>query len=185
MCWPLCSHSLVINFYSLQPNMKYILITFLFFGYSAHAQESKQFTIEGKVKQPMTVDLNTLKAYKTVSLDSITIFNHLMVRKSSIKKVKGILLKDLLAKVEITAESPKVLSEYYLVCTATDGYKVVLSWNEVFNSKTKNNFLILTSFQPDPAKAEKGDIALIAPGDEASGRRFVKGLSKITILRVN
>ncbi len=108
-----------------------------------------------------------------------------MARKSTIKNIKGVPLKELLAKIEIIAERPTVLSEYYLVCTATDDYKVVLSWNEVFNSKTANNFLILTSFDSDPAKAEKGHIALIAPNDVASGRRFVKGLSKITILRVN
>lgn len=165
--------------------MKYLIPILLLFGLATSAQESKQFIVDGKVKQPMNVDLNTLKAYKTVARDSITIFNHLMQRKSSIKNIIGVPLKELLAKLEIVAESPKVLSEFYLVCTATDGYKVVLSWNEVFNSKTSNNFLILTSFETNPIKAEKGNIAMIAPGDEASGRRFVKGLSKITILRVN
>ena len=165
--------------------MKYLIPVLFLFGLSASAQESKTFTVEGKVKAPMVVDLNALQVYKTVSLDSIVIYNHLMVRKSSIKNIKGVPLKELLAKIEIIAENPTVLSEYYLVCTATDGYKAVLSWNEVFNSKTANNFLILTSFDTNPAKAEKGNIALIAPGDEASGRRFVKGLSKITILRVN
>ncbi len=167
--------------------MKYLIPFFLFIviGLSVQAQESKQFTVEGRIKKPMTVDLNSLKAFHTVTIDSIIIYNHLMERKSSIKKVKGVPLKELLAKLEIDAETPKVLSEYYLVCTATDNYKVVLSWNEVFNSKTSSNFLVLTSFEPSPAKQEKGNIALIAPGDEASGRRFVKGLSKISILRIN
>jgi hypothetical protein len=43
--------------------------------------------------------------------------------------VKGVLLKDILIKVEIDAETPKVLSEYYFVCIASDNYKVVFSWN--------------------------------------------------------
>lgn len=165
--------------------MKYFVAIFLLLNLSSNAQESKSFTVDGKIKQSLTFDLNALKAYKTASLDSIVIYNHFMQRKSSIKNIKGVPLKELLANVEITAESPKVLSEYYIVCTATDGYKVVLSWNEVFNSKIANNFLILTSFDTSPVKAENGSIALITPGDEASGRRFVKGLSKITILRVN
>ncbi len=175
----------LINYYLHTHKMKYLIPIFLLFGLTVKAQESKQFVVEGKVKQQMTVNLNMLKDYKSVSIDSMTIYNHLMVRKSVLKNVKGVLLKDLLAKVEIDAPSPTVLSEYYLVCTASDNYKVVLSWNEVFNSKTMNNFLILTSFEANPAKAEKGNIAMIAPGDEASGRRFVKGLSKITIFRVN
>ena len=108
-----------------------------------------------------------------------------MQRKSSIKNIKGVLLKDILAKVEIDSSAPKTLSEYYLVFTATDNYKVVYSWNEIFNSPTGNQVLVLTSYDTNPAKAEKGNIAIITPSDFATGRRFVKGLSKISILQVN
>ena len=165
--------------------MKYLIPILFLFSLSATAQESTSFSIEGKVKQQMIIDFALLQTYTSVSVDSIVIYNHLMARKSSIKNIKGVPLKEVLAKIEIIAERPTELSEYYLVCTANDGYKVVLSWNEVFNSKTANNFLVLTSFESNPAKTEKGYIALIAPNDIASGRRFVKGLSKISILRVN
>lgn len=165
--------------------MKYLIPVFLLFAFGVQAQETNYFTVEGEVKNPMNVNFETLKAYPSVDLDSIPIYNHVMQRKSVLKNVKGVSLKQLLSKLEIVTNSPTLLSEYYLVCTATDNYKVVLSWNEVFNSKTSNNFLILTNFKPDPAKATRGNIALIAPGDEASGRRFVKGLTKITILRAN
>ena len=166
-------------------NMKYIAIALLFFGFTAQAQESKQFTIEGKVKNALTVTLADLKQYKSVSLDSMAIFNHLMQRKSSIKNIKGVLLKDILSKIEIDTDSPKKLSEYYLVFTATDNYKVVYSWNEIFNSPTGSQLLVLSSYDTDQAKAEKGNIAIITPSDFATGRRFVKGLSKISILQVN
>ena len=96
--------------------MKYLLPVFLLFGLSVHAQESKLFTVDGKVET---------------------------------------------------------------------NYKVVLSWNEVFNSKSDNNILLLTSFDANPAKAEKGNIAMIVSTDNATGRRFVKGLSRITILQAN
>ncbi|MBB6237256.1 hypothetical protein HDC90_001876 [Pedobacter sp. AK013] len=165
--------------------MKYLIIAILFLSFAANAQESKQFIIEGKVKKPLTITLDNLSTYKSVSLDSMTIFNHLMQRKSSIKNIKGVLLKDILAKVEIDAASPKALSEYYLVFTATDHYKVVYSWNEIFNSPTGNQLMVLSSYDTDPVKTEKGNIAIITPSDFATGRRFVKGLSKISILQVN
>ena len=165
--------------------MKYLLIALVFVAFTAKAQESKQFTIEGKVKHTLTVNLADLKQYKPVSLDSVTIFNHLMQHKGSIKNIKGVLSKDILAKVEIDTDSPKKLSEFYLVFTATDNYKVVYSWNEIFNSPTGNQLLVLTSYDTHPAKAEKGIIAIITPSDFATGRRFVKGLSKINILQVN
>ncbi|MFW0717859.1 molybdopterin-binding protein [Pedobacter sp. N23S346] len=165
--------------------MKYLFAILILFCIKSQAQESKQFTVEGSVKKKLTVDLASLADYKMVNMDSLVIYNHLMQRKSSIKNIKGVSLKEILSKVEINEVSPKKLSEYYLVFTATDGYKVIFSWNEVFNSKSENNILILTDFIADPAKAEKGNIAMIATSDLATGRRFVKGLTKISILKAN
>ncbi len=165
--------------------MKYLFAALIFYCLKGQAQESKQFTVEGSVKQKLTINLTSLSAYKIVSLDSLVIYNHLMQRKSSIKNIKGVSLKEVLGKVEIDEASPKKLSEYYLVCTATDGYKVVFSWNEVFNSKSENNILILEDFVTDPVKAEKGNIAIIVTTDAATGRRFIKGLSKISIHKAN
>jgi hypothetical protein len=144
-------------------NKNYLITALLFLSFAVNAQESKQFVIEGKVKAPLTVTLDNLSTYKSVSLDSITIFNHLMQRKSSMKNIKGVLLKDILAKVEIDAASPKTLSEYYLVFTATDNYKVVYSWNEIFNSPTGNQVLVLTGYNTNPTKIEKGNIAILHP----------------------
>ncbi len=166
-------------------SMKYLIIALLLLSFVVNAQESKQFVIEGKVKVPLTITLDNLSAYKSVNLDSMIVFNHLIQRKGCIKNIKGVLLKHILDKVEIEAVSTKTLSEYYLVFTATDHYKVVYSWNEIFNSPTGNQLMVLTSYDTDPIKAEKGNIAVITPGDFATGRRFVKGLSKISILQVN
>ena len=165
--------------------MKYLFSILILFCIKSQAQESKQFTVEGSIKQKLTINLASLSAYKTVNLDSLVIYNHLFQRKSSIKNIKGVALKEVLEKVEINETSPKILSEYYLVRTAKDGYKVVFSWNEVFNSKCENNILILTAFDTDPAKVEKGNIAMMVTTDVATGRRFVKGLNKISILKTS
>jgi len=139
--------------------MKSILVLFFVITvFSASAQKeiiptTENFTIEGKVKKDLTVSLADLSAYKSYSFDSIVITNHLGERRSSLKNVKGILLKDILEKIEIDSESPKVLSEYYIVCIASDNYKVVFSWNEIFNSNTGNSVYILTGHDGKPASA--------------------------------
>ena len=94
------------------------------------------------------------------------------------------LLKDILDRVEIDAETPKLLSEYYLICIASDNYKVVFSWNEIFNSSTGRSVYIITSQDGKPASALDNRIALVSPKDQMTGRRYVKGLSKILIERV-
>lgn len=145
---------------------------------------TENFTIEGKVKKNMTVSLADLSSYKSYSIDSIVITNHLHERKSSLKKIKAVLLKDILDKTEIDAENPKVLSEYYFVCIASDNYKAVFSWNEIFNSNTGKSVYIITGQDGKPASALDNRIALISPKDDATGRRYVKGLQKIVVERV-
>ena len=157
--------------------------------FSASAQKeniptTESFSIEGKVKKGMTISLADLSSYKSYSIDSIVIANHLKERRSSLKKVKAVLLKDILDKVEIDAENHKVLSEYYLVCIASDNYKVVFSWNEIFNSNTGKSVYILAGHDGQPASALDNRIALVSSKDDTTGRRYVKGLQKIIIERV-
>ena len=164
--------------------MKQLLLLILFVCLSANAQINKTLTIDGAVAKPVIIKFDELKSYKTVTLDSLTIFNHKMERKSSLKKLKGVLLKDVLAKAEFSVNSPKVLSEFYIVCIADDGYKVVFSWNEIFNSPTGDHALILTEVDGLPVINQKEGIILVTPTDKATGRRYVKNLSKISIQQV-
>jgi len=166
-----------------------LLLVLAFTVFSASAQKeniptTENFSIEGKVKKSLSLSLADLSSYKSYFIDSIVITNHLGERKSSLKKVKAVLLKDILDKVEIDAETPKVLSEYYLVCIASDNYKVVFSWNEIFNSDTGKSVYIITTQDGKPATGLDNRIALVSPKDQMTGRRYVKGLQKIVVERV-
>jgi len=77
--------------------------------------------------------------------------------------VKGVLLKDILEKIEIDSENPRVLSEYYFVCIASDNYKVVFSWNEIFNNDLGKSIYILNGNDGKPASALDNRIALVSP----------------------
>ncbi|HKC36072.1 MAG TPA: hypothetical protein VKB95_08415 [Chitinophagaceae bacterium] len=167
------------------------ILTLFFVGtfFSALAQKeniptTENFSIEGKVKKGLTISLTDLSACKSYFIDSIVITNHLGERKSSLKKVKAVLLKDILDKVEIDAETPKVLSEYYFVCIASDNYKVVFSWNEIFNSDEGKSVYVITGQDGKPANALDNRIALVSTKDQMTGRRYVKGLQKIIVERV-
>src|SRR5688572_7990513 len=104
----------------------------LMFSLPAICQDEKptsEFIITGQVKASKTVTLADLKKMKSVSIGDLAITNHLGEKRSEAKGLKGVLLRDVLNLVEISAESPRVLSEYYFVCTANDEYRVVSSWN--------------------------------------------------------
>ena len=165
----------------------FLVLAFTVFSASAQKENipiTENFSIEGKVKKSLTVSLADLSSYKSYSIDSIVITNHLGERKSSLKKVKAVLLKDIIDKVEIDAENHKVLSEYYFVCIASDNYKVVFSWNEIFNSEVGKSVYIITGQDGKPATGLDNRIALVSSKDQMTGRRYVKGLQKIVIDRV-
>ena len=145
---------------------------------------TNNFTIEGAVKKGLTISLADLTAYPSYSIDSVVVTNHLHEKKRTIKNIKAVLLKDVLSKAEIDAETPKLFSEFYFACIASDNYKVVFSWNEIFNNELGKTIYIITESDGKPAKVSDDRIAVISPTDYTTGRRYIKGLQKIRIERI-
>src|SRR5436190_6296993 len=113
---------------------KLLLIGFILITSNLMSQEkvntTSQFTIEGKIKTQLSFLQSDLSAFTFHSVDSVVIYNHLMQPRKTIKNIRGVLLKDILEKAGIDVSSPKLLSEFYFTCIASDNYKVVFSWNE-------------------------------------------------------
>jgi hypothetical protein len=166
--------------------MKYLLFfCFLFFLLqTSEAQSpSESFIVSGEVVKPETIDIAKLSGYTTVHLDSLRIYSHDMQPKGLMKNIDGVLLKEILSAIPFNNENPKVLSEYYIECQATDGYHVIFSWNEIFNSETGNHVMIVTSKNGINTAQLDERIALVSPTDKATGRRYVKWMNKIIIHR--
>lgn len=160
-----------------------ILLLIVLPGYGQEKiQPTKSFTISGEVKSPLTVSITDFSRYKETVIGDVVITNHLGEKKSEKKGVKGILLKDVLAAVEFTS-SPKELSTFYFICKATDGYIVVYSWNELFNTATGNAVYLVTALDKTPAAALEESVLMISPTDFKTGRRLVKSLASIEVKR--
>ena len=84
--------------------------------------------------------------------------------------------------MKIKAKSPKVLSEFYFKCIASDGYTVVYSWNELYNTETGNNSFLIAEKDGKKINEIDGSILMLCNTDFKTGRRYVKRLSKIEIL---
>jgi hypothetical protein len=153
-------------------------------GHMHDVKPTEQFTVEGDIRKTLVFNLSDAGSFKTFAHDSVVIYNHLHQRKSVIKNIRGILLKDVLDRAEINVTSPKLLSEYYIICIASDDYKVVFSWNEIFNSDAGKHILVITEADSKKAADMPERIAILSPTDHATGRRFVQGLTKIVIERV-
>lgn len=164
-----------------------LLFIFLFSAVSAQEtiQPTSQVIVKGAVAKELSLTWNDIQQRKAQSIPDLVITNHLGETKSIYRQMKGVLLKDLLAGVQISAPSPKQLSEYYLVLEASDGYRVVYSWNELFNSATGDHVFVVTEKEGKPVDDPGGKILAICNSDLRTGRRTVKGLSTISIHRID
>ena len=164
------------------------IVVFLFAIGMVQGQENvpvtNKFVIEGKVKNILNFSLDQAKQYTSIGIDSVVIYNHLMQRKRAIYKIKGILLKDIIDKAVIDMSTPKTLSEVYITCIGSDNYKVVFSWNELFNTDIGKHVIIVTESDGKQATDSKDKIAMMSAADQATGRRYVKGLARVIIEQV-
>ncbi len=69
-------------------------------------------------------------------------------------------------------------------CICSDGYKVVFSWKEVFNSKPRDSKYILTEMVVRRLVVIEQRIALVPPSDHQQGLRYSKCLAEILIRKV-
>jgi len=152
-------------------------VTALLFLFASALSFGQSIEIINPDHEKKTVTLADLKAFPNHTVKDLKITNHLKEYKSTIENANGVLLRDLLAKVSFKEKSPKVLSEYYIVCIAEDNYKVVFSWNEIFNTAVGDSALIITDAKDRP----QDGISTLSPTDFATGRRYVKKLKTIQL----
>jgi len=140
--------------------------------------------VAGEVKRRLSLtveDLRSLSARKGGPVAENAIAGE---RPQQYRGYVGLRLTDLLDEAGIQREERHALRRTYVVATASDGYKAVFSWGELFNSALGRGVLI--AYERGGAELESGEgrIALISLADERIGPRFVKWLQRIDVRRV-
>ena len=164
-----------------------MLLWLLLAGFSVSAQRkitpTNLFRVTGKVKTERTYSVRQLDSFPQVALKDQIIYNHKGEVKDTIKNLKGVLLTTVLENTVLLHDKPKDLSEFYFVCVASDGYKVVFSWNELYNTDIGKSVYLLTQIDGKPLKDIEQRMVLLSVADFKSGRRYVKSLDRIEVKR--
>ena len=166
-----------------------ILVTAILTALSVTAQRAivptDSLIIQGKIKNQKIFTLPGLDTFpKTIIKDQI-IYNQRGEEKGTLKNMQGVSLKTILSSIEFEYDKPKDLNEFYFVFIASDGYKVVFSWNEIYNNEAGNNFFIVTEMEGKKLKEIEHRIIFISAADLKAGRRYIKGLERIDVKRVD
>lgn len=166
------------------------LALFLLFGVHSYAHDrdsviaTQEFRIESATRET-TVTLADLSKYKQAKLGDVKILNHRGQQKGIIKDITGVLLKDVVDSSYMNVNKPKDYSEYYILLIASDGYKNVYSWNELYNTDIGNHIYIITGKEGKPAGQMEERILVMSLSDINTGRRHLKNLSRIEIKRAD
>jgi hypothetical protein len=164
------------------------LFLFILYPMVNQAQENvKQtlmFEVTGEIRQPLKFRAEDLGKWKAEEIGNVVITNHLGEPKGTAKDMKGVKIKDLLAALELNAANPRQNSTFYFVFTAVDGYKVVYSWNELFNSPMGEKVYIVTSKEGKSLTEMSESMLVVTPSDYKTGRRYIKGLASIDVRKI-
>lgn len=165
-----------------------LLVITLWSNYALQAQKAitptDTVTISGVVKMKKTFTLADLEALPVTEVGEFIIYNHRGEAKDTLRDIRGVPLKTLLATTELTCDEPKSLSEFYFVLAASDGYKVVLSWNEIYNTEIGDRFYIVTEMGGKKGERLEQRILFLSAEDKMTGRRYIKALERIEVKRI-
>jgi hypothetical protein len=158
-------------------------------NYTASAQRPIKSTdslfITGKVKNPTTFTLADLDTFLKIPIKAPITYNQQGEALDSLTGMLGIPLKTLLQSIQYNSGESKYLNEFYFVFTASDGYRVVFSWNEVYTSGAANSFFIVTEIDGKKLNDLEQRIYFISNADSKRGNRRIKGLKTIELRRID
>ena len=165
-----------------------ILLFAVLTNYSVIAQNSIRPTdslfVTGKIKNPLIFTLADLDTFpKTVIKTPITSSQN-REAKDTLTGMSGIPIKTLLKSIQYIYDESKQLNEFYFVFVASDGYRVVFSWNELYTSNTGNNFFIVTEIDGKKLQDLEQRIFFIPNTDLQRGNRKIKGLKTIEVRQI-
>lgn len=144
-----------------------------------------QFVVTGRIMKDTTFTLTSLLALESTPIPDLTITNHMGEPRGVARGLRGVLVKDLLQSVRPDTDNPKLFSEYHYTFVAADGYKVVFSWNELFNSPTGDHVYLVVEKEGKTLGEMPGQILVITTTDFRTGRRHIKALEKIVVGRAD
>ena len=140
--------------------------------------------VRGNVAMPLSLSVADLAKFPVQRVEDTRIVSGQASDKAQARQFAGCLLRDVLSTAKLTEAGRNDLRRSIIVATASDGYKAVFSWAELFNSVIGDGVLIVYERDGKPLSDDEGRIALVSLKDTRPGPRHVKWLASISVERV-
>lgn len=145
---------------------------------------TKQLTISGAVEQKLTLQVSDLKKFPIKTAGEVPLICQSGDNKGTLTNIKGVLLRDILEKAVVDAPDHNDVKKMAIIASASDGYKVVFSWSEIFNSLNGEGVIVFFEKNGKPLDDDEGRIAMVSTKDTKTGPRHVKWLNNIEVRKI-
>lgn len=169
--------------------LRLVLMMALGAGLAAQAHDAQPPTapagrvaIVGAVQQALSLGVDDLRQFAADQIVELRLPGREAGAPPSV--LKGVRLRAMLERAKVVTADHNTVKKLAIIATATDGYKVVFSWSELFNTELGDSVLVLFERDGKPLAAAEGPLALISGKDLRTGPRHVKWLQSIEVRQI-
>lgn len=136
--------------------------------------------VTGAVRNTLTLDAAALAAFAPEHQANASVTRRFDGAERS-TTVRGVRLSAVLERAGLDERDRLDWRKTVVLATATDGYRAVFSWPELFNTDAGRQVLLVYERDGTPLEAREGPIALHTLGDLRSGPRHVRNLIRLEV----
>ena len=153
---------------------------------AAHGQGpgSTTLTVRGNVERPLTLSIDDLKQLPVQHIEDVRVVRATgspNTAPESTRHYTGCLLRDVLEHAKPVEKNRMDLRKSAVIVTASDDYRVVFSWAELYLSPIGDGTLVVYERDGAALPPDEGPLALVSLKDTRPGPRHVKWLQSIEL----
>ena len=138
--------------------------------------------VSGRVGSPLSLSMADILSMEMEEFQNLFIVCGAGDPKDNIRHCRGVLIEKVLQKADVLKGEHNDTKKMFIVASASDGYKVVFSWQEIFNTVIGGGVAVLTERDGKPLEEGGGRLDLISTLDYYAGSRYVKNLRNIEVV---
>ena len=144
--------------------------------------EGEILRVTGRVVTPLVLSMVNILAMETEEFQDLFIVCGTGEPRDTIRHCRGVLMEKIIQKADILKGEHNDTKKMFIVATAADGFKVVFSWQEIFNTPIGGGVAVLTEKDGSPLEETRNRIDLISAQDYFAGSRYVRDLKQIEVV---
>jgi DMSO/TMAO reductase YedYZ molybdopterin-dependent catalytic subunit len=147
-------------------------------------QVTTTLTVKGSVEREITLTIDDLKHLPVQRVDDVRSMRDAAGAAPSSETTRhyvGCLLRDVLERAKPVERKRLDFRKSIVIATASDGYRAVFSWAELYLSPIGDGALVVYERDGTPLADDEGKIALVSLKDTRPGPRHVKWLQSVEL----